>query len=66
MHICFPGETGLPYRIEASEDLLHWIPVGDVVSEAGKVQFTEPDASLRRQWFFRMRPIAMEALGVGE
>jgi hypothetical protein len=65
-HVCLPGETGLPYRIEASDNLVDWIPVADAVAVEGRVQFAEPGMREFGHRFYRVRPLVMEALGLDE
>ncbi len=61
-HLSVPAETGQPFRIEASDDLIRWVPVADLVAQEGRVQFDQPGMSGLRHQFYRVRPIAIEAL----
>jgi len=64
-HICLPGERGMPYRIEASEDMLHWFPVRDTLAdEDGLVRVVEPEMRKIRHRFYRIRSVVMDALTV--
>jgi hypothetical protein len=65
-HVCLPGERGLVYRIEASGDLLDWIPVHDAICEDGYVRFAEPSLRELGHRFYRIRPVVVEALDLGD
>jgi hypothetical protein len=66
-HLCLPGERGMPYRIEASEDMVRWIPVRDsLADEDGFVRFSEPEMRQVRHRFYRIRSVVMDALTLGD
>lgn len=60
--IALPGESGLPYRIEASDDLAHWFPVIDTIAEDGKVRVVDSEAATLKHRFYRVRPVVVEAI----
>ncbi|MFM1943240.1 MAG: hypothetical protein RI897_2222 [Verrucomicrobiota bacterium] len=57
------GEQGMPYRVEASDDMVHWVPVADVLGDAdGRVRFVDPERRLDGPCFYRIRPSLVEAI----
>ncbi len=61
------GEQGMPYRVEASDDMVHWIPVADVLGDGdGRVRYIDPERRLDGPRFYRMRPSFVEALDLME
>jgi hypothetical protein len=65
-HLCLPGERGVPYRIEASDNLTDWFPVHDAVCEDGNVRYADSTAEALRHRFYRLRPVVVEALDLGD
>jgi hypothetical protein len=64
-HLCLPGERGMPYRIEASEDMTHWFPVRDALADdEGWVRFAEPETRQFRHRFYRLRSVVIDALTI--
>lgn len=56
LHLRLPAPSGVPYRLEASSDLVHWEPViSDVAGEDG-VSYVEDTYSGVRMRFFRVLP----------
>ncbi len=66
LHVSLGGENGMPYRIEASDDLVNWFPVGEGIVNNGRVHYVEPGLSEARCKFYRVRPIAAAALDFGD
>ena len=55
-HLCLPATNGFCYRIEASTNLLHWVPLCTNVVTDGAVQFVDPDACELPRRFYRLAP----------
>jgi hypothetical protein len=53
----FSGDAGVSYRIEYSEDLIHWTLLRDVLNHSGPVAITDPGAGGRPQRFYRNMPL---------
>jgi len=64
--VWLPGEDGKAYRVEASDDLIHWSTVSDTIAEDGEVQFVQPDMREFKHRFYRVRPIVIEALDLDD
>ncbi|MDB6019020.1 MAG: putative peptidase [Pedosphaera sp.] len=47
------GEPYDQYRIEASQDLIHWLPVTNLLATNGVLPFIDPDAGLYPYRFYR-------------
>ena len=47
------GEPYDHYRIEASQDLVHWVVVTNLLPTVGPLPFVDPDASLYPRRFYR-------------
>ena len=60
--VSLPGENGKAYRVEVSDDLVHWSTVSDTMAEDGEVQFLQPDMNRLTRRFYRVHPIPIEAL----
>jgi hypothetical protein len=65
-HVCLPGDDGMPYRIEGSNDLVNWMPLGDGLAAGGQVQYAEPAGGDLRARFYRAVPVVMEALDLDD
>lgn len=66
-HVCLPGERGMPYRVEASQDLVHWYPVRDTLADQdGWVGVVETEVHQFGQKFYRIRPMVVEAVTMDE
>ena len=57
-HVCAPGTNGHPFRIEASTNCIHWIPVCTNIVREGAVHFVDPDAVEMPNRFYRIIPEA--------
>jgi len=55
-HLCLPATNGFCYRIEASTNLLHWVPICTNVVTDRAVQFVDPDACELPRRFYRLAP----------
>jgi hypothetical protein len=67
LQVGLPGEPGMPYRIEASDDMNHWYPVCDALAaEDGWVRLVEPEMHRNHHRFYRMRPVVIDALMLDE
>jgi hypothetical protein len=53
----FNGDTGASYRIEYSEDLIHWTLLRDVLNHTGSIEITDDGAAGRPQRFYRNLPL---------
>jgi hypothetical protein len=53
-HLCFPAPLAGGFRIEASEDFLHWETVQEGTPVDGAVHFVDPDAPGMPKRFYRM------------
>lgn len=51
MHICLPGQAGLKFRIEASNDFLNWETVSDATESDGSVHFVDDTASSPQKFY---------------
>ena len=60
--VSLPGENGKPYRVDVSDDLIHWTTVTDTLAEGGQVEFLQPDMSGFTRRFYRIHPVVVEAL----
>jgi len=55
-HFCEPATNGFCFRVEASTDLLHWIPLCTNVVTDGALHFLDPDAPPLNMRFYRAKP----------
>jgi hypothetical protein len=53
----FSGDPGASYRIEYSEDLIHWTLLRDVLNHTGSIEITDEGAAGRPQRFYRNLPL---------
>ncbi|HWB06437.1 MAG TPA: Ig-like domain-containing protein [Verrucomicrobiales bacterium] len=53
-HLCFPATLSPAFRIEASQDFLHWETVQEAVAVDGEIHFIDPDAPNLPKRFYRM------------
>lgn len=53
-HLCHPGTNGQWVRIEASTNMLHWIPLCTNVVTDGVVHYVDPDAGAFPTRFYRV------------
>ena len=53
----FSGDTGANYRIDFSDDLIHWSLLREVLNHSGPIQITDPAAGLRPHRFYRCMPL---------
>lgn len=51
-----PAPKGLPYRLEASDDLIHWEPVLNHIVGDNGIQFLDDKADVRPRRFLRIVP----------
>ncbi len=51
------GDAEATYTIESSSDLQNWSVLTNIVNTSGKVQFSDPDASVLPHRFYRTRPV---------
>jgi hypothetical protein len=56
----------MPYRFEASDDLVNWFPVGDGIASGGRVHYVEPGLAEAPHRFYRVRPIVAEAIDLDD
>ena len=56
-HLTLSGDAGATYRIEASEDLLHWTTLTDIVNRTGTMSFSDVEAANHPKRFYRTRPL---------
>ncbi len=55
-HFCEPATNGFCFRVEASTDLRHWIPLCTNVVTDGALHFVDPDAPPLLMRFYRAEP----------
>jgi len=55
-HLCEPATNGFCFRLEASTDLRHWIPLCTNVVTDGALHFIAPDAPPLDTRFYRAAP----------
>jgi hypothetical protein len=55
-HVALPAAGDSPYRIEVSNDLLNWEPMGTNTSQQGTIQYTDPEANTWPWRFYRLVP----------
>lgn len=53
----FNGDIGANYRIEFSDDLIHWSLLRDVMNNAGPIEINDPSAGSRPHRFYRNVPL---------
>jgi len=51
------GDAGADYRIEVSEDLVHWGLLRELLNHPGSIAITDPDAAGHSQRFYRSVPL---------
>ncbi len=51
------GDPGASYRIDFSEDLIHWTLLREVPDHTGTIQIVDPGAGSRPQRFYRSVPL---------
>ena len=56
-HLTLSGDAGATYRIEASDDLLHWTTLTDLVNRTGSMSFSDTEAAHHPKRFYRTRPV---------
>jgi hypothetical protein len=52
----FSGDVGANYRIEYSDDLIHWSLLREVLNYTGPIQIGDPGAGSLPQRFYRNMP----------
>jgi hypothetical protein len=50
----FPGEPGVNYRVEASTDLIEWVPIESLLNSDGTLDFLDPESSSLDRRFYRV------------
>lgn len=60
-HICMPGRDGDSFRLEASRDLVDWVPLCSSVVSDGAIHFVDPDVEALPYRFYRSVPDAAPA-----
>jgi hypothetical protein len=55
-HLCKPAVNGFCFRVEASVDLLHWIPICTNIVTDGALHFVDPDTPPLNARFYRAEP----------
>jgi hypothetical protein len=56
-HLCFPVTAGLPYRLDCSLDMIHWVPIGTNISTDVGVHFADPESQDYPNRFYRVVPL---------
>jgi hypothetical protein len=64
-HVNIPAVDGFGYQLQCSEDLIHWLPVGDSSVLDGGVHFADPEAKDFPQRFYRVVPQSTQAVPLG-
>jgi len=52
-HLCLPADNGLRYRLDVSDDLIHWLPVCENEVTDGAIHFVDPESQRVGRRFFR-------------
>jgi len=52
-HLCVPGDNGLRYRLDVSDDLINWLPVCENEVTDGAIHFVDPESPRLGRRFFR-------------
>lgn len=52
-HLCLPGDNGLRYRLDVSDDLINWLPVCENEVTDGAIHFVDPESPRMGRRFFR-------------
>jgi hypothetical protein len=47
------GDNGAVYEIQASENLIQWVPIGQVTGTSGNFEFTDGDSTNRLRRYYR-------------
>ena len=55
-HLTLSGDAGATYQIEASQDLVHWTTLANVLNSAGNMPFVDSEAAHYPRRFYRARP----------
>jgi hypothetical protein len=50
----FSGEVGVNYRVEASTDLIEWVPIESLLNSDGTLDFLDPEAASLNKRFYRI------------
>jgi hypothetical protein len=61
-HVTVPGQTGLVYRLERSDNLQDWVTVADGVALDGRFHYVDPAPNGAGQRFYRVRPMVLQAM----
>ena len=56
MHLCFRGEDGANYRVEASQDFRTWETVFDSIAADGALHFVDDEIGQHPHRFYRIAP----------
>jgi hypothetical protein len=57
-HLCQPGTNGFCFRIEATSNLVDWVPVCTNIVTDAAIHFVDPDAASFGHRFYRVLPEA--------
>jgi hypothetical protein len=57
-HLCQPGTNGFCFRIEATSNLVDWVPVCTNIVTDAAIHFVDPDATSFGHRFYRVLPEA--------
>ena len=57
-HLCQPGTNGFCFRIEATSNLVDWVPVCTNIVTDAAIHFVDPDAISFGHRFYRVLPEA--------
>jgi hypothetical protein len=66
LHVTVPGQSGLGYRLERSDNLQDWVTVTDGVAVDGRFHYVDPAPSGAGHRFYRVRPIVIQAMQVDD
>ena len=55
-HLTLSGDAGATYQIEASQDLVHWTTLANVLNSAANMPFVDAEAAHYPRRFYRARP----------
>ncbi len=53
VHLFFAGTSGQTYVLQASTNLVNWVPVATNIAPSGIFEMTDPDAAHFQSRFYR-------------
>lgn len=56
-HLCYLVAAGVPYRLDCSLDMIHWVPIGTNTATDVGVHFADPESQDYPNRFYRVVPL---------